>query len=155
MFRKHGIFSLYGKRERDEFPQEIQGNMTFDMFIASLQKKCQGRSYPAKIHLKVVDIPDGDRRKSSSNSPYIHGDLYRRFHILLFSKKKKKRNRKLNILGLKFDFFFNLFGRRYSTMNKLQYLVPVIPQELYLEVCLSANQGNYLSIRRWVIIPKI
>ena len=90
LFRKHGIFSLYGKRERDEFPQEIQGNMTFDMFIASLQKKYQGRSYPAKIHLKVVDIPDGDRRKSSSNSPYIHGDLYRRFHILLFSKKKKE-----------------------------------------------------------------
>ena len=29
------------------------------------------------------------------------------------------------------------------------------PQELYMEVCLSANRGNYLSIRRWVIFPKI
>ena len=40
-------------------------------------------------------------------------------------------------------------------MNNLQYFVPFSPQELYLEVCLSANQGNYLLIRRWVIIPKI
>ena len=29
-------------------------------------------------------------------------------------------------------------------MNNLQYFVPFSPQELYLEVCLSANQGNYL-----------
>ena len=40
-------------------------------------------------------------------------------------------------------------------MNNLQYFVPFSPQKLYLEVCLSANQGNYLLIRRWVIIPKI
>ena len=40
-------------------------------------------------------------------------------------------------------------------MKNLQYFVSFSPQELYLEVSLSANQGNYLSIRRWVIIPKI
>ena len=39
-------------------------------------------------------------------------------------------------------------------MTNLQYFAPFIPQELYLEVCLGANQGNCLSIRRYVIIQK-
>ena len=56
-------------------------------------------------------------------------------------------------MGLKSD-FFNLFGWGYSTMNNLQYFVPFKPQGLCLEVCLGASQGNYLPIRRWVIIPK-
>ena len=38
-------------------------------------KKNQRRSYPAKIHLKVIDIPDRHPRKSSSNSLYLHGNL--------------------------------------------------------------------------------
>ena len=58
-------------------------------------------------------------------------------------------------MGWKFDFFFNLFGWRYSAMNDLQYFDPFSPKELRLEVCLSANQGNYLSVKKWVIIPKI
>ena len=57
-------------------------------------KKSQRWSYPAKIHLKVIDVLDWHPRKSSSNSLYFHGDLYRRFHALLSSEKK---NRKLNI----------------------------------------------------------
>ena len=57
-------------------------------------KKIQRRSYLAKIHLKVIDVLDWHPRKSSSNSLYFHGDLYRRFHVLLSSEKK---NRKLNI----------------------------------------------------------
>ena len=40
-------------------------------------------------------------------------------------------------------------------MNNLRYHVPFSPQELHLEVCLSANQRNYLFTRRWVIIPRI
>ena len=50
-------------------------------------KKNQRQSYPAKMHLKGIDIPDRHPRKSSSNSLHLHGDLYRRFHILLFNKK--------------------------------------------------------------------
>ena len=40
-------------------------------------------------------------------------------------------------------------------MKNLQYSVPFILQELYFEVCLSVSLKSYLSIRRWVIIPKI
>ena len=36
-----------------------------------------------------------------------------------------------------------------------QYFVPFSNQELCLEVCLSANKGNYLSIREQVVIPKM
>ena len=53
-------------------------------------KKSQRWSYPAKIHLKVIDVLDWHPRKSSSNSLYFHGDLYRRFHILLSSEKKQE-----------------------------------------------------------------
>ena len=53
-------------------------------------KKNQKWSYSAKIHLKVIDVLDWHPRKSSSNSLYFHGDLYRRFHILLSSEKKQE-----------------------------------------------------------------
>ena len=55
-------------------------------------KKNQKWSYPAKIHLKVIEILDLRSRKSSNNSLYFYGDLYRRFHILLSSEKKRKLN---------------------------------------------------------------
>ena len=74
--RKHGIFFLDGKRERGDLSQEIYGNMTFSNWYAPLQKKKnQRRSYPAKIHVKVIDILDWHPRKSSSNFLYLHGDL--------------------------------------------------------------------------------
>ena len=93
--QKCGIFSLDGKWERGGLSQEIHGNMIFSIWYVPCPpaKIKQRRSYPAKIHLKVIDIPDRHPRKSSSNSLYLHGDLYRCFHILLSIKK----NRKLNI----------------------------------------------------------
>ena len=56
---------------------------------------------------------------------------------------------------MKFDFLKNICGWRYSTVKNLQYSKPFSPKELYLEVSLSVNEGNYLSIRRWVIILKV
>ena len=55
-----------------------------------LSKKNQRWSYPAKIHLKVIDVLDWHPRKSSSNSVYFHGDLYERFHALLSSEEKQE-----------------------------------------------------------------
>ena len=73
--------------------------------------------------------------------------------IFMYCSPVKKKHETQHI-GLKFDFFFNLFSWRNSTMNNLQYFLPFISHKLCLEVCLSANKGNYLSIRRWVIISK-
>ena len=47
------------------------------------------------------------------------------------------------------------FGWRHSTINNIQYIVPFSRHEMCLEVCLIANKGDYLSIRRWFIIPKM
>ena len=55
---------------------------------SSPAKKNQRWSYPTKIHLKMIDILDRHPRKSSSNSLYFHGDLYRRFHISLSSETR-------------------------------------------------------------------
>ena len=52
-------------------------------------EKNQGQSYYAKMHLKVVDIPDQHPRKDSSNSLYLHADLYRRFYTV---QQKKTGN---------------------------------------------------------------
>ena len=64
----------------------------------------------------------------------FYGDPHWRFHILLSNEKNQEI-----YIGLKFAFFFNSFGWRYSAMKNFQYSVPFSPQELYLEVCLSAN----------------
>ena len=53
-------------------------------------KKIQRWSYPAKIHLKVINVLDWHSRKSSNNSLYFYGDLYRRFHVLLSSEKSQQ-----------------------------------------------------------------
>ena len=51
-------------------------------------KKNQRWSYPAKIHLRVIDVLDWHPTKSSINSLYFHGDLYGHFHALLSSEEK-------------------------------------------------------------------
>ena len=84
------FFALSGKMEIWYFlcACESVTNVTLRPSV----KKNQRWSYPAKIHLKVIDVLDWHPRKSSSNSLYFHGDLYRRFHVLLSSKKKKTGN---------------------------------------------------------------
>ena len=81
-------------------------------------KTNQRSSYLAKIYLKVIGILDWHPRKSSNIALYFYGDLYMRFHILLSSQKNRK------LIGLKFDFFFNLFGWRYSAMKNLCTIQP-------------------------------
>ena len=81
--RKHDIFYLICSR-------------------APPTKKNQGRSYSTKINLKVSDIPDRHPTKSSSNSLYFHGGLYKRFHILLSNNKKTTKKQETEYIGLKF-----------------------------------------------------
>ena len=57
---------------------------------APLSKKNQRWSYLAKKHLKVIDVLDWHPRKSSRNSLYFHGDLYKRFHVLLSGEKTQE-----------------------------------------------------------------
>ena len=103
---KDGIFSpktwyfFPGLEVRDDLSQEIHGNRYFLCTRTSVTnvvsrpsaKKNQRLSYPAKIHLKVIDVLGWHPRKSSSNSLYFHGDLYGRFHVLLSGKKKTTKN---------------------------------------------------------------
>ena len=105
---KRGIFSLDGKTERDGLSQEVHENMIFSIWYVprAPAKKKQRWFYHAKIHPKVADILDRPPRKGSSNSVCFHGRLYRRFYILLSTKKTQETE----YIGLKFDFFFNLFG---------------------------------------------
>ena len=96
-FPKKWYFFL-GHKVRDDLSQEIHRNMTFSVYtygcykrgVTSLCQKNQKWSYSAKIHLKVIDVLDWHPRKSSSNSLYFHGDLYRRFHVLLSSEKNQE-----------------------------------------------------------------
>ena len=91
---KHDIFSLGGKRGVIFFKKymEIWNFLCTRTGVTNVApclsvKKNQGWSYSAKIHQKVIDVLDWHPRKSSSSSLLFHGDLYRRFHILLSSEK--------------------------------------------------------------------
>ena len=95
--RKHDIFSL-GRKWEMTFLKKYMEIWYFlctrtgvtNVVSHPSAKKNQRWSYPAKIHLKVIDVLDWHSRKSSSNSLYFHGGLYRRFHVLLSSKKKQE-----------------------------------------------------------------
>ena len=94
--RKHDIFFMGGKWERP-FSRNTWNYGIFCVHVQVLQTcrhaplpKKSNMVVPAKIHLKVIDILDWHSRKSSSNSLYLHGDFYRRFHVLLSSKKTQK-----------------------------------------------------------------
>ena len=92
--RKHDIFSLDEKWNMIFLKKYmeiwyflyIRVDVT-NMILRPSAKRNQGWSSPTKIHLKVTDILDWHSRKSSNNSLYFNGDLYRSFHILLSSEK--------------------------------------------------------------------
>ena len=98
--RKHDNFSI-GRKMRDDLSQEIHGNMIFlcirtgvtNLVPRPSVKKNQRWSYPAKIHLKVIDVLDWHSRKSSNNSQYFHGDLYKRFHYCSAARKKNAKKK--------------------------------------------------------------
>ena len=131
------FFPGWKMRERWPFSRNTRKHDIFYLICSTSPLPKRSKMILSAIHLTVIDILDRYPRKSSSNSLYIHGGLYRRFDILLSSEKKQETS----CIGLKFDFFFNLFGWRYSTMNNLQYFVPFSPHELCLGVCLSADKG--------------
>ena len=95
--RKHDIFSL-GRKWEMTFLKKYMEIWYFlctrtgvtNVVSHPSAKKNQRWSYPAKIHLKVIDVLDWHPRKSSSNSLYFHGDLNGRFHVLLSSKKTQE-----------------------------------------------------------------
>ena len=99
-FPENMIFFHWAESERWPFSRNTWKYDIFCVHVRVLQtwcdaplpkkKKNQRWSYPAKMHLKVIDVLDWHPRKSSSNSLYFHGDLYRRFHVLLSSEKKKQ-----------------------------------------------------------------
>ena len=89
--RKHDPFSLGGKWEAIFLKKYVEMSYFFctctdvtNVAPRPSVKKNQRQSYPAKIHLKVIDILYWHSRKSASNSLYFHGNLYRRFHVVLF-----------------------------------------------------------------------
>ena len=98
-FPKNMIFFPWAESERWPFSGNtwkydisVYTHGRYKRGTTPLCQKNQRWSYPAKIHLKVIDVLDWHPRKSSSNSLYFHGDLYRHFHLLLSSEKTRKLN---------------------------------------------------------------
>ena len=97
--QKHDIFSLARKPAMTFLKKymDIWYFLCTSMGVTNLvsrppakKKKNQRWSYPAKIHLKVIDFLDWHPGKSSNNSLYLHRDLYGRFHVMLSSQKKQE-----------------------------------------------------------------
>ena len=133
-FRK--IWYIFFRRKmKDDLSQEIHGNMIFSVYmykfykhhIILLQKTKD--DFSRKNTLKSDWHSRSHSRNSSNNSLFFYGDFHSRVHIAFQWTKI------FSCIGLKFD-FFNVFCWRYSTMKNL----PLSPQELYLEVWLSAKE---------------
>ena len=95
--RKHDFFSL----GRKPVITPLKKHMEIWYFLCTLvgvtnlvsrppAKNNHGWPNPAKIPLKVIDVLDWHLGKSSSNSLYLHRDLYGRFHVLLSSEKNQE-----------------------------------------------------------------
>ena len=94
-------YFFLGRKARSNLLQEIRGGKMFGVYtygcykrdatpLCQKKKKNQRWSCPAKIQLNVIEYLDWHPRKCASNSLYFHGDLYRRFHILLSSEKNQE-----------------------------------------------------------------
>ena len=81
-FFPENLILFLGQEASDDLSQETHGNMIFlfirkgvtNLVSCPSAKTNQRWSYPAKVHLKVIDVLDWHPRKSSSNSLYFHGD---------------------------------------------------------------------------------
>ena len=117
------------------------------------------------------EVRDGLSQKTHGNmifSAYTC-ECYKRGVTAFCQKKKKKKNQRwsypakirpkmievLDWILERSPAILCTFGWRHSTINNIQYIVPFSHHEMCLEVCLIANKGDYLSIRRWVILPKM
>ena len=95
--RKHDIFSL-GRKPAMIFPKKYMEIWYFlctrvgvTNLVSRPCQKNQGWPYPAKIHLKVIDVLDWHPGKSSSNFLHLHRELLN-LHCC-----PAKKTRKLNI----------------------------------------------------------
>ena len=91
-FPKIWYFFL-GQKERDDLFQEIHGNMihsvdTYGCYKHGATPFCQKKK--KKIKDKLIEVLDWHPRKSSTNSLYFHGDLYRSFTYCSPAKKNSK-----------------------------------------------------------------
>ena len=97
-FPENMIFFPWAEGERRSFSGNTWKYNIFCVHVRVLQTWChaplskanQRWFYHAKIHLKVIDVLDWHPGKSSSNSLYLHGDFYKRFHALLSSEEKQE-----------------------------------------------------------------
>ena len=94
---KHDIFSVSRKWEMTFFKKYMETwyflctrTSVANVVSRPSAKKSQIWPYPAKKHLKVIDVLGWHPRKSCSNFVFFHGDLYWRFHVLLSSEKTQE-----------------------------------------------------------------
>ena len=93
-FGKHGFF-FFGRKMKDELYEEIHGNMIFSVCTYRCYKcdttllcqKNQRWSYPAKIHLKVIDIQIGIL-EGAPIIPYTFMETFIDVFIYCFPAKK-------------------------------------------------------------------
>ena len=96
-FSRKMWYFFFGRKMKDDLSQEIHGNMIFSVYmykcykydITLLQKKSK-MIFSRKNTLKGDWHSRSHSRKSSNNSSYFYGDLYRRFYILISSEKKQE-----------------------------------------------------------------
>ena len=121
-FRKHDIFPLGGKWKMIFLKKYIEiWYFLYERAVATPPaKKTKNDRSPQKYTSRWLTFYIDTLERAPIIFCTSTGDLTG-VSIYCFSAKKTQETQ---YIGLEFDFFFNLFGRRYSTMKNLQYFVP-------------------------------
>ena len=128
-FSENMIFFLWTENERWSFSRNTWRYDIFCIYIRiykcykydiTLLQKNQRWSSPEKMHLKLTDILD----RILEIVPTTLCTFMETFIGVFIYCFPVKKNQETQYIGLKSDFFFNLFGWRYSAMKNLQFSVP-------------------------------
>ena len=150
VFSPKNMILFFRWKMKDDLSQKIHGNI-FSVYSVKMVLK----EDTLKDNISsIIEKDDIHPRKN-----YKKVFFYKKVPIILCTFME-------TFIGLKFEFWirlkielkldlFKLYAWRHSTMKNIQYSIPFSPQELCLGVYFSVNQGNLLSIRRWVAILKI
>ena len=76
-------------------------------------------------------------RQSFSGNPWKHDAL-----------PSSKEKQEIQYIGLKFDFFLNLFSWRYAIMNNLQYFVPFSPLKVHAKNLVKVTRTEEVKDRK-------
>ena len=144
---------------KDDLSQEIHGNMIFSVYSHRREKHDT-----VSFHQKILK-DDLILQKHSQRRLTFWIDILERVLLVLCNFMEvlqafsyipfQQKSRKNLISRIEVWLLLQIIQLEKFYKGEFSNFVPFSSQELYFEIFLRANQGNYFFIKGWYIIPKI